>query len=50
MTSEQDVIVISDDEDEDKEEKQERAREEYGIAFEQYYNLKDKKEKTRTGA
>ena len=33
------VIVISDDEDEDKKEKQERAREEYGITFEQYYNL-----------
>ncbi len=31
------VIVISDDEDE--KEKQERAREEYGITFEQYYNL-----------
>ncbi len=33
------VIVISDDKDEDKKEKQERAREEYGITFEQYYNL-----------
>ena len=33
------VIVISDDEDEDKKEKQERAREEYGMTFEQYYNL-----------